>query len=145
AKWAYLKLPLVVLLACIAVLMLNYRGLNLLLLGDENAVALGVNVRRLQKLLILIASLLAGVTIAVSGVIGFVGLMVPHFTRLLVGGDHRKVLPLSAISGGILVVWVDVAARMLLAPEELPVGVLTAVIGGPIFIWLLKRSAKEKM
>lgn len=144
AKWAYLKLPFGVLVVCIAFLMINYRGLNLLLLGDESAGALGINVRRLQKGLVLIASLMAGVTIAVSGTIGFVGLMVPHFTRLLVGGDHKKVLPISALLGGILVVWVDVAARMLIAPEELPVGILTAVIGGPIFIWMLKKNNKQK-
>lgn len=144
AKWAYLKLPFVVLVLCMIFLMIHYRGLNLLLLGDENAGALGVNVRRLQKELVLIASLMAGVTIAVSGTIGFVGLMVPHFTRLLVGGDHKKVLPISALFGGILVVWVDVAARMLIAPEELPVGILTAVIGGPIFIWMLKKNNREK-
>ncbi len=144
AKWAYLKLPLGVLVLCMVFLMLHYRGLNLLLLGDENAGSLGINVRRLQKELVLIASLMAGVTIAVSGTIGFVGLMVPHFTRLLVGGDHRKVLPISALLGGILVVWVDVAARMMIAPEELPVGILTAVIGGPIFIWMLKKNNREK-
>jgi iron complex transport system permease protein len=144
AKWGYLTLPLVVLLACMAVLMINYRGLNLLLLGDESAGALGINVRRLQKMLVLVSSLMAGVTIAVSGTIGFVGLMVPHFTRLLVGSDHRRVLPISALLGGILVVWVDVAARMLLAPEEMPVGILTAIIGGPLFIFLLKRSSREK-
>lgn len=144
AKWAYLTLPLAVLAVCMTVLMINYRGLNLLLLGDESAGALGVNVRRLQKLLVLVASLMAGVTIAVSGSIGFVGLMVPHFTRLLVGGDHKKVLPISALLGGILVVWVDVAARMVIAPEELPVGILTAVIGGPIFIWMLKKTNRDK-
>ena len=144
AKWAYLKLPLIVLLGCMAFMMVNYRGLNLLLLGDESAGALGVNVRRLQKALVLVASLMAGATIAVSGSIGFVGLMVPHFTRLLVGGDHKKVLPVSALLGGILVVWVDVAARMVIAPEELPVGILTAVIGGPIFIIMLKKNNREK-
>ena len=144
ARWAYLTLPLAVLLLCMAVLMINYRGLNLLLLGDESAAALGVNVRQLQKLLVLLASLMAGVTIAVSGSIGFVGLMVPHFTRLLVGGDHKKVLPVSALLGGILVVWVDVAARMIIAPEELPVGILTAVIGGPVFIWMLRRDIKGR-
>lgn len=143
-KWAYLTLPLAVLVLCMAFLMIQHRGLNLLLLGDETAGALGVNVRLLQKELILVASLMAGTTIAVSGTIGFVGLMVPHFTRLLVGGDHRKVLPISALLGGILVVWVDVAARLIIAPEELPVGVLTAVIGGPIFIIMLKKSLKEK-
>lgn len=144
ARWAYLGLPAAVLLVCMAFLMLNCRGLNLLLLGEESAGALGVNVRRLQKLLILAASLMAGTTIAVSGSIGFVGLMVPHLTRLLVGGDHKKVLPLSALMGGILVVWVDVAARMVLAPEELPVGVLTAVVGGPVFIGMLMKNTKEK-
>lgn len=144
AKWAYLTLPLVVLLVCLAVLMLNHRGLNLLLLGDESAGALGVPVRRLQTLLVLISSLMAGVTIAVSGCIGFVGLMVPHFTRLLVGGDHKKVLPVAALLGGILVVWVDVAARLLIAPEELPVGVLAAVIGGPTFIWLLRKNGRAR-
>ncbi|MDR1560179.1 MAG: iron ABC transporter permease [Clostridiales bacterium] len=144
AKWGYLTLPLAVLLICMAVLMINYRGLNLLLLGDESAGALGINAGRLQKLLVLVGSLMAGVTIAVSGTIGFVGLMVPHFTRLLVGGDHRRVLPISALLGGILVVWVDVAARMLLAPEEMPVGILTAIIGGPLFIFLLKRGSRDK-
>ena len=144
ARWAYLTLPLAVLVLCMLVLMLNYRGLNLLLLGDESAGALGVNVRRLQKLLVIVASLMAGVTIAVSGSIGFVGLMVPHFTRMIVGGDHKKVLPVSALLGGILVVWVDVAARTVIAPEELPVGILTAIIGGPIFIWVLKRSNRGR-
>lgn len=144
AKWGYLKLPLIVLVLCMIFLQVNYRGLNLLLLGEESAGALGVNVKRLQKELVLVASLMAGVTIAVSGTIGFVGLMVPHFTRLLVGGDHRKVLPIAALLGGILVVWVDVAARMMIAPEELPVGILTAVIGGPIFIYMLKKNTREK-
>lgn len=142
AKWDYLTLPLAVLLCCMVVLMINYRGLNLLVLGDESAGTLGINVGRLQKLLILVASLMSGVTIAISGSIGFVGLMVPHFTRLITGGDHRKVLPVSALLGGILVVWVDVAARMVIAPEELPVGILTAVIGGPIFIWMLRRKQR---
>lgn len=144
AKWAYLKLPLIVLILCLAWLLLHYRGLNLLMLGDESAGALGVNVRRTQKELVLVASLIAGVTISVSGTIGFVGLMVPHFTRLLVGGDHRKVLPISALLGGILVIWVDAVARIIIAPEELPVGILTAIVGGPIFIIMLKRSTKEK-
>lgn len=142
AKLEYLTLPFAVLVCCMVVLMINYRGLNLLVLGDESAGTLGINVSRLQKLLILVASLMSGVTIAISGSIGFVGLMVPHFTRLLVGGDHRKVLPVSALLGGILVVWVDVLARTVIAPEELPVGILTAVIGGPIFIWMLRRKQR---
>ena len=142
AKWEYLTLPLAILLICIVILMINHRGLNLLLLGEESAGALGTNVGRLQKLLVIVASLMAGVTVSVSGCIGFVGLIVPHFTRLLVGSDHKKVLPVSALLGGILVVWVDVAGRMIIAPEELPAGILTAVIGGPIFIWLLKKNKR---
>lgn len=142
ARWDYLGLPAVVLMTCLGILLMNYRGLNLLFLGEENAGTLGLNVRRLQKMLIVIASLMAGITVSVSGTIGFIGLMIPHFTRLLVGSDHKKVLPVSALLGGILVVWVDVAARMVIAPEELPVGVLTAVIGGPIFIVLLKKNTK---
>lgn len=142
AKWEYLTLPLAILLICIVALIINYRALNLLLLGEESAGTLGADVGNLQKLLILIASLMAGITVSVSGCIGFVGLIVPHFTRLMVGGDHKKVLPVSAILGGILLVWVDVAARTLLAPEELPAGILTAIIGGPIFIRLLKKGRK---
>ncbi len=144
ARWEYIKLPLITLIFCMTFLMINYRGLNLILLGEDTAGTLGINVRLLQKELILISSLLAGVTIAVSGTIGFIGLMVPHFTRLMVGGDHKKVLPISALLGGILVVWVDVIARTIIAPEELPVGILTAIIGGPIFIFILRRNGVSK-
>lgn len=142
AKWGYLTLPFAAILICMAALMVNHRSLNALLLGDETAGTLGINVARTQKLLVLAASLMAGTTIAVSGSIGFVGLMVPHVTRLLVGSDHKRVLPVSALLGGILVVWADVAARLVIAPEELPVGILTALVGGPFFIWLLKRNSK---
>jgi iron complex transport system permease protein len=142
AKWGYLTLPLVVIIFCMILLMTNYRALNALLLGDETAGTLGINVGRTQKMLILIASLLAGVTIAVSGSIGFIGLMVPHISRLLIGSDHKKVLPISALLGGILVIWTDVVARIVIAPEELPIGLLTAIIGGPFFIWLLKRNSR---
>jgi iron complex transport system permease protein len=144
ARWAYLTLPFAVLVICMIVLLVNYRTLNLLLLGDESAGTLGVSVNNAQKALVLVASLMAGTTIAVSGTIGFVGLMVPHFSRLIVGADHKRVLPVAALSGGVLVVWVDVAARTLLAPEELPVGILTAIIGGPLFIFLLKRKTGER-
>lgn len=141
AKWGYLTLPLGIMLLCLVYLMVKYRTLNVLLLGDETAVTLGVNVEREQKVLVLIASLLAGATIAVSGAIGFVGMMVPHVCRMMVGSDHKKVLPLSALLGGLLVIWTDVAARTVLAPEELPVGVLTAIIGGPCFIAMLKSKS----
>ena len=141
AKWSYLGLPFAVMLLCLVFLMINWRTMNALLLGDDTAVTLGVNVPRMQKALVLVSSLLAGVTIAVSGSIGFIGLMVPHICRLIAGSDHKKILPMSVLLGGCFVIWADVAARMVLAPEELPVGILTAVIGGPCFIILLKSKS----
>lgn len=142
AKWAYLTLPAAVMIICLLILLIQYRTLNALLLGDEVAGTLGVNVAFMQKVLVIIASLLAGVIISVSGSIGFVGLMCPHFARLLVGGDHKKVLPIAALLGAIVVVWADVVARIIIAPEELPLGILTAVVGGPFFIFLLKRTRR---
>lgn len=140
ARWAYLTLPLVVLTGCGLFLMVNYRNLNALLLGEVQATGLGVNVPLFQKMLILMVSLLAGVTIAISGAIGFVGLICPHFARLLVGVDHRKVIPVAMLLGSLLVVWTDVLARCLFAPEELPLGILTALIGGPLFIFILRHK-----
>lgn len=142
AKWSYLTLPFLVMVICLVTLLLNYRTLNALLLGDEVATTLGVNVSLMQKLLVLISSLLSGVCIAVSGSIGFIGLMCPHFARLLVGGDHRKVLPIAGLLGAIIVIWADVVARCIIAPEELPLGILTAVVGGPFFIILLKKTRR---
>lgn len=142
-KWSFLTLPTITMIICIIYLLINYRMLNALLLGESAASTIGINVRYSQKSLILVTSLLAGVTISVSGTIGFVGLICPHFSRLLVGGDHRKILPLSALIGGILVVWTDVLARTLIAPEELPLGVLTSILGGPFFIIMLKRNRKH--
>lgn len=142
-QWSYLSLPTVVMVVCIVYLMLNYRALNTLLLGESAASTMGTNVKRMQKILIVVTSLLAGVTISVSGTIGFIGLICPHFARLLVGGDHRKVLPVSGLLGAILVIWTDVIARLLIAPEELPIGVLTSILGGPIFILMLKRNRKH--
>lgn len=139
AKWSYLSLPLVVMLACLIYLLINYRALNALMLGEETAGTLGISVSHLQKVLVLVASLLAGVAISVSGSIGFVGLIMPHAARIIVGPDHRKVLPLSALLGGVLVVWADVAARIAAAPEEMPVGLLTALVGAPFFVIMLKR------
>lgn len=142
ARWSHLSLPAIVILLCIIMLMSNYRTMNALVMGEEAATTLGVNVNKFQKLLLLISSLLVGVIVAVSGSIGFVGLMVPHICRLFIGSDHRRVLPASALLGAIFMIWVDVLARLVIAPEELAVGIITALVGGPLFIGLL-RSKKE--
>ena len=140
-KWEYLLIPAVVLLLAFAVLAAQYRSLNAMLMGEEAARTLGVNTVRFHKQLFVITALLTGVIVAVSGAIGFVGLMLPHIVRVIVGSDHRRVLPVSALLGAIFLIWADVIARLAFAPEELPIGIITALCGGPFFIWLMMRSS----
>ena len=116
------------------------RALNLLTLGADSAAARGVDVRRAQRLAFLSASLATGAAVALGGPIGFIGIIIPHLVRLLVGADNRLVLPASACLGAAFLVACDVAARTLLSPMELPVGVITAMLGGPFFLWLLVRN-----
>ena len=139
ARWAHLGWPLLIVLGCILFLNAQHRTLNAMLLGDETAMTLGINVPFMQKLMTTVTSILIGVTVSLSGGIGFIGLCAPHVARMLVGGDHRRVFPVSALLGGLFLLWCDALARMLFAPEELPVGIITAIVGGPFFIWLLKR------
>ncbi|MFS0576811.1 iron ABC transporter permease [Sporosarcina sp. 179-K 3D1 HS] len=140
AKWSYLFIPTTAVLVGLLYLLTRFRALNLLLLGEETAGTLGISVHRFRKELIVVTALLTGVIVAVSGAIGFVGLMIPHLVRLVIGADHRKVLPVSALVGAIFIIWADVFARIAVAPEELPIGIITAVCGGPFFIWLLRKS-----
>jgi len=109
--------------------------------GEQQAAALGVDVRPLRLGLYFLASLLTALAVTLAGSIGFVGLVVPHMLRLLVGGDHRVLLPASVLLGGSLLLLADTLARTLLAPQQLPVGVVMALIGVPVFLWLLYRSA----
>ncbi|HUC91249.1 MAG TPA: iron ABC transporter permease [Paenibacillus sp.] len=113
--------------------------MNLFVLGERQAAHLGVNVERTKLTVLTISTLLTAAAVSVSGVIGFVGLVVPHLIRLIVGPDYRLVVPLSAIVGGIYVLWADTLARTALSPKEIPLGVLTALIGAPFFAYLLKR------
>ena len=130
-------LPLIV--AAFAVFALLPGALNLLSVGADAAAARGVDVARTQRLAFLSASLATSAAVALAGPIGFVGIVVPHLVRLLVGVDHRIVLPASALFGASFLVACDLVARTLLAPVEIPVGVVTAMIGGPFFLWLLVR------
>jgi iron complex transport system permease protein len=116
------------------------RGLNLLSLGPESAAARGIDVHRTQRLAFLSASVATGAAVSLGGPIGFVGIVVPHLVRLVVGADHRVALPASALFGAAFLVACDVIARTALAPMELPVGVVTSLIGGPFFLWLLVRQ-----
>lgn len=142
ARWDNLGLPTVVLVLITAWLILQSRRLNTLLVGDESASALGVSVSRFRAQLLVASSLLTGTVVAVAGGIGFVGLMIPHIVRLLVGPDHRRVMLVAALLGGQYLALVDLAGRWLGAPAELPLGIFTAAIGAPFFLVLMARSRR---
>ncbi|KJK51332.1 sugar ABC transporter substrate-binding protein [Lentzea aerocolonigenes] len=141
ANWQSLPVATVVTVAGIVYLMTRARQLNALAMGDETATTLGVPVNRFRTQLFVVTAGITSVLVAVSGAVGFVGLMLPHLTRMVVGADHRRVLPLAPLAGASFLVWVDVAARMLAAPEELPLGVITAAIGVPCFVFLMRRKS----
>ncbi len=140
AKWSNIGVPFFVFLIVFILLLLRYRQLNALLLGEETATTLGVNIERFRIFIIILVSLLTGVVVAVSGSIGFVGLIVPHIVRMLVGSNYKVVLPLSALMGSLFIVWADMGARVAIAPEEMPIGIITALCGSPFFIWMLRRQ-----
>ena len=119
--------------------------LNLITLGEETAMQLGVETGALQRQIFIATSLMIGAMVSVSGMIGFVGLMIPHVMRLIVGSDHRLLLPASFLAGGIFLAWADTLARIMLAPAELPVGIVTAFFGGPFFLLLLYREGRKKL
>ncbi|REK90859.1 iron ABC transporter permease [Streptomyces inhibens] len=139
ATWNVLWLPVLAVAAGGLALQARARAMNALLMGDETAAGVGVDVTRLRRELFVVTSLLTGVLVAVSGAIGFVGLMVPHLCRLVIGGDHRRLLPLSALTGALLLVVVDLVCRTAMDAQELPVGVVTAMIGAPALLFILDR------
>lgn len=139
ARWELLWLPALCLALAMVVLLGLGRALNALMAGEQSAVSLGLEPRRVRLLVFVVASLLTGVLVSLSGAIGFVGLMLPHVARFMVGAEHRRVLPVAALLGALFLVWVDVAARTWLAPQDLPIGIVTAAIGGAFFVALLRR------
>jgi len=142
ADWPRVGLLAPVVAAGFLALWVLGRRTNALALGDEGARYLGVDPVRLRRLLLFWATLLTAASVSAAGTVGFVGLVVPHLARLAVGPDHRALLPVAALGGGILLVWADALARVVLAPAELPVGIVTALIGGPFFLWLLRRRLR---
>ncbi len=139
AQWSQLAYPLAILLACGLWLFSRAGALNAMTVGDETASTLGIPVARFRLVVFAVGALITGVMVAFSGIIGFVGLMVPHIARMLVGGDNVRVLPASALIGAILLLWADIAARTVMAPEDMPIGIVTGLVGGVFFIWLLGR------
>ena len=138
----------VLVLAVVAILVLSLfpresKSLNALLLGESEARHLGIDVQQVKRKLILLTTLGIGTAVAIGGMIGFVGLIVPHIVRLLIGPDHRWLLPVSALAGGVLLLLADTIARIIIAPTELPTGILTAILGAPFFIMLLVQQRRE--
>ncbi|RZU63419.1 FecCD family ABC transporter permease [Zhihengliuella halotolerans] len=144
ATFAKVAGPLVALLLVGALAFSRSRALNAMLAGDETASSLGVDVHKLRRIVLVGAALLTGTSVAVSGGIGFVGLIVPHVARMLVGSDHRRSLPVAMLGGAAFLMLADLAARTILQPVEIPIGIVTAVVGAPFFLWLMRTSGATR-
>ncbi len=145
ANWRYVWALLPVVILGIIFLQASARELNALALGEEGAQHLGIEPERLKKILLGVTTLLTSTAVAFAGTIGFVGLITPHVMRLLLGPDHRALLPATALAGGIFLVWADAAARTVMRPAELPLGIITALIGAPFFLYLLRTRTGGEM
>lgn len=143
ASWPYLAMLAPMFGVGALVTLTLTRQLNLMLLGDERAGHLGLDVPRFKLIALATASLLTAAAVAVAGLIGFVGLMVPHIVRLVLGPDHRVLIPASLLGGAATLVVADLLARIVIAPVEIPVGIVTALLGGPFFVWLLVRGERR--
>ncbi|RTE08719.1 FecCD family ABC transporter permease [Paenibacillus whitsoniae] len=141
--WAYVGIILPYVIVGLIILLSYARSLNLLALGERQAAHLGVHVERTKVIVLVTATLITAAAVSVAGVIGFVGLIVPHLVRLVVGPDYRLIVPLSALGGGIYVLWADTVARTLLSPTEIPLGVVTAFLGAPFFAYLLYKEKRK--
>lgn len=142
ATWSVLSGVLLFILVPVIVLPMMARPLNVLALGEANAQHLGVNVERTKRIIIILAAMGVGASVSVTGIIGFVGLVVPHIIRSIAGPDNRHLLPLSAICGAFLVVLADLTSRTIFFPAELPIGIVTSLIGAPFFLYLLLKERK---
>ena len=129
-----------VLLVCGGIIVIHARELNAFAVGEDNARHVGVDVRRTKLVILITVSILIGVCVSVGGTIGFVGLVIPHISRTIIGTVHRRLIPFAALLGGILMIWADAVARVVVAPSELPIGIVTAFIGAPFFLFLLRGS-----
>jgi iron complex transport system permease protein len=143
ASWQklYIITPIIILLVIVSGFYM--RDLNIISMGDERAMQMGVQTEKVKKTLLVLASIIAALAVSVSGVIGFVGLITPHILRLIVGPDHKILFPASALAGGIVLIISDTIARTVLMPREIPVGIITSIVGVPFFLYLLVRSRQQ--
>ncbi len=143
ADWGTTRYVAVVFVVALLIVLLFVRDLDVLLLGDDVAESLGVETGRIKGVIVLLATLLTGVVVSVSGVIGFIGLVVPHMVRALVGSKHLRLLPAAVLAGGLATMLADVVSRVVMAPEELPIGIIAALIGAPFFLYLIKTGKRR--
>ena len=144
AEWSNIILPIAISVIPLIYFFTQYRNLNLMVLGDETSITLGLNIERYRKIYMILSSLITGVIVSVCGTIGFVGIMIPHIVRLIFGTDHKTLLPFSALVGAIFLIWADVVARCAITNMELPIGIITSVIGAPFLLWLMVKGTGEK-
>lgn len=140
AKWSTLQVMIPMSIVIPLFFYTQSKILNLMLLGDDTAITLGVDLHRYRQTYLLVSALLVGFAVYAAGMIGFVGLIVPHVSRMLVGADHRRLLPIAALSGAIFLVWADVLCRIIIPQTELPIGILISMIGAPCFIYLMIKK-----
>jgi iron complex transport system permease protein len=143
AGWTAILAILPYLIIGLGILLISGHALNLLQFGDDQAQQLGLNVTRIKTILLIAASLATAAAVAFSGIIGFIGLIVPHLIRIWFGADYRRLIPLSILGGASALLVSDVIARIVLAPQEIPVGIITALVGAPFFLWVLRRSKNQ--
>ena len=144
AEWSNIVLPIAISVIPLIYFFTQYRNLNLMVLGDETSITLGLNIEKHRKIYMILSSLITGVIVSVCGTIGFVGIMIPHIVRLIFGTDHKTLLPFSALVGAIFLIWADVVARCAITNMELPIGIITSVIGAPFLLWLMVKGTREK-
>ena len=139
AKWKTVWLVLVIMILGAFFFWSQFRSLNLMLLGEETAITLGTNLRNRKMIYLIVTSCMVGFAVYAAGTIGFVGLIIPHAIRMIVGTDHKRLIPVSALVGAIFLLWADVCCRTILNYSELPIGILVSMIGAPCFIYLLLK------
>lgn len=144
AEWSNIVLPIAISVIPLIYFFTQYRNLNLMVLGDETSITLGLNIEKHRKIYMILSSLITGVIVSVCGTIGFVGIMIPHIVRLIFGTDNKTLLPFSALVGAIFLIWADVIARCAITNMELPIGIITSVIGAPFLLWLMVKGTREK-
>lgn len=140
AKWNEIAFILPIIILGVIFFTTQYRILNLMLLGDEVSITLGTDLHKFRIIYLLITSLMIGLLVYVSGMIGFIGLIIPHIVRIIFGTDHKKIIPIAALLGAIILIWADVISRILIKGTEIPIGIVISIIGAPLFVWLMIKK-----